>query len=130
MTIDHNPAGWIEIPVTDMNRAQKFYSTVFEYELTNYPVPTMPDMQMMLFPYLPNTIGAGVALVQHPIHVPAPHGPLVYLTAFSGDCAVELGRVVSAGGTVVQEKQSIGENGCMGVFIDTEGNALAVHSKN
>jgi predicted enzyme related to lactoylglutathione lyase len=46
----------------------------------------------------------------------------------SNDCAQELGRVVAAGGVVVQPKQSIGEYGFMGLFKDSEGNTIGVHS--
>ena len=34
MEIKHNVVGWFEIPVTDMERAIKFYQTVFGFELT------------------------------------------------------------------------------------------------
>ena len=33
MEIKHNMVGWFEIPVNDMDRAIKFYESVFEIEL-------------------------------------------------------------------------------------------------
>jgi predicted enzyme related to lactoylglutathione lyase len=36
--------------------------------------------------------------------------------------------VVKAGGTVVMPKTSIGPNGFMAFFTDTEGNRVAMHS--
>ncbi|BAO76854.1 VOC family protein [Winogradskyella sp. PG-2] len=47
----------------------------------------------------------------------------------SNDVQVELDRVVDAGGKIYQEKTKISEeHGCMGVFIDSEGNRVALHS--
>ena len=43
-----NPVGWFEIPVTDMERATKFYGTVFNTELS--PLP-MEKGEMMAFPW-------------------------------------------------------------------------------
>ena len=40
----------------------------------------------------------------------------------------ELGKVEAAGGKVLKEKMSIGEHGFIGVFTDTEGNTVAMHS--
>jgi predicted enzyme related to lactoylglutathione lyase len=41
-----------------------------------------------------------------------------------------LSRVEAAGGSVVMPKTSIGENGYMAIFLDTEGNRVALHSMN
>lgn len=52
-----NPVGWFEIDVQDMDRARKFYETVFEAKLEQLPVPETPegdpcegDMEMRGFP--------------------------------------------------------------------------------
>ena len=39
-----------------------------------------------------------------------------------------LDRVEGAGGKVVMPKTSIGENGFMALFLDTEGNKVGLHS--
>lgn len=46
----------------------------------------------------------------------------------SMDCAVEASRVAAAGGTVAQEKTSIGQYGYMALCLDTEGNSFGIHS--
>ncbi len=57
-------------------------------------------------------------------------GTLVYFTASSGDLSIELSRVEGAGGKVLQEKTLITEEiGYMGLFLDTEGNRIAIHSR-
>jgi predicted enzyme related to lactoylglutathione lyase len=69
--------------------------------------------------------------VRQPEHyTPSTDGTLVYFTAHSGDLANELGRVEAAGGKVLLPKRLITEDiGYMGLFLDTEGNKLALHSR-
>lgn len=124
----HNVVGWFEIPVVDMERAIKFYTVVFGHELSRN---TMGPLDMAWFPEVPGTDGSPGGLVSHPdFYKPSTDGTLVYFTAFSGDCAIELSRVEDAGGKVLIPKRLITEEiGYMGVFIDTEGNRIAVHSR-
>jgi uncharacterized protein len=128
MEINHNVVGWFEIPVTDMSRAIRFYETVFGFTIERH---RMGEEDMGWFPYVPEGMGAGGSLVYHPEHYkPSADGTIVYLTAFSGDLAIELARVEAAGGKVLNEKKLIAEGyGYMGLFLDTEGNRVAVHSR-
>ena len=57
---------------------------------------------------------------------PESGGVIVYLE--SDDIDAALGRVAAAGGTVVQERTSIGPYGFVGQFQDSEGNTLALHT--
>ncbi len=58
------------------------------------------------------------------------NGVLIYLTTQTGDLNDELKRVEKAGGTVIQPKTLIAEDyGYMALFIDTEGNRIALHSR-
>jgi predicted enzyme related to lactoylglutathione lyase len=41
---------------------------------------------------------------------------------------VSLGKVEAAGGKVLMDKISIGENGFIAFFLDTEGNRVGLHS--
>jgi len=125
----HNLIGWVEIPVTDMQRAIKFYQDVFAIKLQ---LQDLGDLQMAFFPFVENTIGSGAALVKHPeFYKPSQDGALIYFTAFSGDLAIELKRVEKVGGKVLITKRQISPTlGYMGVFLDTEGNRIALHCKN
>ena len=112
---------WFEIPATDIGRARRFYEAIFAFEMK--PLD-LGDLQMALFP------AGGGALNQHPtFYKPSSDaGPLVYLNA-SPDLAIVLGRVEKAGGKVVVPKRQISpEYGYMAVFIDSEGNRVALHS--
>lgn len=124
--VEKNPVGWFEIPVTDMERAMKFYNDVFGYEFEKL---SLGSLDMSLFPFCdgPN---AGGALVRHEFYKPSSDsGVLIYFTAMSGDLNNELSRVEPAGGKVLVEKKPVGEkHGFMGLFLDTEGNRIAVHS--
>ncbi|HEY9364337.1 MAG TPA: hypothetical protein VIQ00_13810, partial [Chitinophagaceae bacterium] len=55
-----NVISWFEIPTTDLDRAQKFYETIFDVEL----VPMdMPDLKMRMFPVEDQMTAIGGALV-------------------------------------------------------------------
>lgn len=127
--MDHNILGWFEIPVEDMDRAIKFYETVFDLSLTRQK---MGVLDMALFPNFPEAKGSSGSLVHFPDFYKTSHdGPLVYFTAFSGDLSNELKRVPEAGGKVILEKKLIAENvGYMGLFEDSEGNRMAIHSQS
>lgn len=123
-----NAIGWFEVPVNDMKRAIKFYEEVFDIKLQRNK---MGPLDMAWFPWVENGQGAPGSLVKHPdFYVPSSQGTLVYFTAHSGDLANELSRVEAAGGQVTQKKTLIADDiGFMGLFIDTEGNRIALHSR-
>ena len=128
MEITHNVVGWFEIPVTDMERAIKFYETVFAFKLSRNQIG---PMDMAWFPMVEAAIGTAGSLVYFPYsYKPSTEGIVIYFTAFSGDLSEELSRVEGAGGKVIQEKTLITEEiGYMGLFLDTEGNRIAIHAR-
>lgn len=120
---------WFEIPVTDMNRAVRFYEKIFEIVLQRQP---MGGLDMSWFPWKEGGTGTNGSLIHHPRHYSpsSTDGVLIYFTAQSGDLNNELSRVEAAGGRVLQTKTLINEEiGYMALFLDTEGNRLALHSK-
>lgn len=118
---------WFEIPATDLERAQAFYETIFGISLM--PMD-LPNIRMRIFPVDNPQEGIGGAVVESGgFHRPsATEGPLVYLNA-NPDVKIVLDRVEAAGGKVLVPKTQISEEiGFMGVFLDTEGNRIAIHS--
>ena len=122
--------GWFEIATTDMDRAMKFYETVFNLKLSRQ---TMGNLDMAWFPWPEDAAapGAGGSLICMPEHYkPSADGTIVYFSSQTGDLSDELNRVEAAGGKVLKEKSLITpEIGYMGMFLDTEGNRIALHSK-
>ncbi len=124
----HNVVGWFEIPVRNMDRAVKFYETLFDFKLQRQK---MGEFDMAWFPWLQTGVGSPGSLVHSPEHyTPSDKGTLVYFTAFSGDLNNELGRVERAGGKVLRTKTLITKDiGYMALVLDTEGNRIALHSR-
>ena len=122
-----NAISWFEIPATDLERAQKFYETIFDISLM--PMD-LPNIKMRMFPIDDPMNGIGGAVVDSGgFHKPsATDGPLVYLNG-NPDLQQVLDKVPAAGGTVMVPKTEISpEYGFMAVLIDTEGNRIGLHS--
>ncbi|UTW66352.1 VOC family protein [bacterium SCSIO 12643] len=119
-----NSLNWFEIPATDINRAQKFYETIFEIEME---VHEMDDTVMAFFPWTPGSGKATGAVGQSPNHTPSMDGTMVYLNANPAMDPV-LARVEAAGGQILLPKTDIGNHGFMAFIMDTEGNRVGVHS--
>jgi len=122
-----NAISWFEIPTTDIDRAQNFYETIFGIAL----IPMdMPNIKMRMFPLDDMMTQVGGALVESGgFHIAsATDGPLIYLNA-NPDVQNVLDKVVEAGGSIIVPKTEISpEHGYMAVFMDTEGNRVALHS--
>lgn len=120
--------GWFEIPVADMNRAQQFYEKVFDIKIH---IAQFGETLMGWFPMPkdPQARGAGGSLIYNPAHYnPSDNGTLIYFS--TAEINAELNRVKEAGGTVLQEKTLISDDiGYMALFLDSEGNRLALHSR-
>lgn len=123
----NNVVGWFELPVVDMDRAIAFYETVFGFKIERHQ---MGPLDMGWFPSSETGCGASGSLVCHPeYYKPSADGTLIYFTAHSGDLSNELSRVETAGGKVIHPKTLItDEIGYMAIFIDSEGNRVALHS--
>jgi predicted enzyme related to lactoylglutathione lyase len=117
-----NAINWFEIPVSNLERATQFYGTILGAKFE--PMEAM-GLRMAFFPM--ENGGVGGALVQGNGYVPTAQGINVYLNG-GEDLDAILRRVEAAGGKVALPKTSIGENGFMALFLDTEGNKVGLHS--
>lgn len=125
--MDHstNAINWFEIPVTDINRAKKFYETIFAITMT--PLEMM-GMKMAMFPGDGSNGKVSGSLVKSQMHQPGATGSIVYLNA-NPDLTIVLERVAKGGGSVVMSKTLIDEStGYMAFITDTEGNRIGLHS--
>ena len=117
-----NALNWFEIPASDIERATKFYNSIFAAELV--PMPAMEGFDMFMFPVEDGVSGA---VISGEGYTPSTEGSVVYLNA-GDDLSDVLGRVEAAGGQVIMPKTGIGENGFMAYFKDSEGNRVGLHS--
>ena len=119
-----NYISWFEIPVLDLNRAVGFYNHIYHFSME------VVETNAYSMAFFPVDDGIGGALVKGQGCVPSETGPLLYLNG-GNDLSAIINRVEEAGGRVVMQKTLIADDaGYFAIFIDTEGNKLALHSKN
>ena len=121
-----NAISWFEIPTTDLQRAQKFYETIFGITMT--PLD-LDNIKMRMFPVDdPSAVGGALCYSEGFYKPSMTDGPLLYLNA-NPDIQPILDRVEGAGGKVLVPKTEISpEYGYMAVIQDTEGNRIGFHS--
>ncbi|BFP39196.1 VOC family protein [Flavobacteriaceae bacterium GF1] len=125
--MEQNMVGWFEIPVTDMDRARKFYEEVFEITIQ---VQDFGGTLMGWFPWSEGKSGCSGSLILQPEwYIPShKEGVLIYFA--SEDVQNELDRIENAGGRILKAKTHISPDvGYMGLFHDSEGNRIALHSR-
>jgi hypothetical protein len=114
---------WFEIPALNFVQATAFYSHIYGIEMTKI------DNNGYSMAFFPTKEGIGGAVVAGPGSIPSDSGPLIYLNGGT-DLNNVLSKVPEAGGRIVMEKTFIADDsGYFAIFIDSEGNKLALHSK-
>ncbi|NER16856.1 VOC family protein [Spongiivirga citrea] len=121
-----NAVNWFEIPVSNYERAKKFYSQVLGFEIIDHDMGD-ENMKYGIFPYDMENNKVGGAIMQMEGMNPSTDGSTVYLNG-GDDLSVPLARVEAAGGKILMPKTDIKENGFIAQFTDTEGNRVAFHS--
>lgn len=124
-----NMVGWFEIPVSDMDRAVKFYESIFGQRLERQ---VFGKTSMAWWPMHDSSYGSGGGLVHNTdVYTPGgTEGPLIYFTSPSRDIDLDLVRIEQSGGKIMMTKTLISEDlGYMAVFYDSEGNRIALHSR-
>jgi predicted enzyme related to lactoylglutathione lyase len=124
MSSKYNPVNWFEIPVKDMNRAKSFYEHVFGLELS---LNQMGHIQMGWFPMVQDGAGATGTLVKGEGYTPSHSGTLIYFSVTDIDAALK--KINDQGGKTLSPRTSIGEYGFYALFEDSEGNRVALHSR-
>jgi predicted enzyme related to lactoylglutathione lyase len=118
-----NLVNFFEIPATDFKRAVAFYSGVLDVEINE------TEMFGAKMGFLP-TDGENVsgAIVEGEDYSPSMSGVTVYLNG-GDDLQQALGKVENFDGKVIVPKTQISpQMGYFAMFIDSEGNKLALHS--
>jgi predicted enzyme related to lactoylglutathione lyase len=118
-----NLINWFEIPATDFNRAVTFYKAILEIDIQE---TEMFGTKMGLFPSDGENVSG--AIVQGKDYTPSMEGATLYLNG-GEDLQTILDKVEDHKGKIIVPKTQISpEMGYFAMFIDTEGNKLALHS--
>ena len=114
----------VEIPTIEFPRAVKFYQTILN---TSIEEINMDGVLMGLFPSEGETVS--VALINSSQKT-SMDGSVVYFNA-GDDLQIVLDKIKANGGKIIVPKTDIGSGmGFYGMFQDTEGNKLGLHSEN
>jgi uncharacterized protein len=114
---------WVDIPVSDLDRAILFYSGVLGHQVTR---EGGPGFQFGLLPHGNNDV-AGCVYVADGDNAPSRTGPLVYLNV-DGRMEQAVEAVSQLGGQVLQAPHPIGPHGWRALVLDSEGNRVALHT--
>ncbi len=114
-----------EIPATDISRAVHFYQTILDIKIEKMEVQ---GMQMGIFPYEGQMV-TGV-IIQADGYKPSADGVTIYLN--SGDnLQPALDKVEKNGGKIMVPKSAHADgSGYFAIFLDSEGNKMALNSKH
>jgi predicted enzyme related to lactoylglutathione lyase len=120
-----NLVTFIDIPATDFSRAVSFYKAILGVSIREMDIS---GTKMGFFPSDGKNVSG--AIVQGDDFKPSTNGVLVYLNG-GNNLQVILDKVESNNGKVILPKTYISaEVGYKAIFIDTEGNRIALHSIN
>lgn len=118
---------WFEIPAKDLDRATKFYETLFDVKL----IPMdMDKIKMRMFPVkdMMNDVGGAIVSAEDFYTPSESAGVLIYLNG-NPDVQNIIDKVEAAGGKIQIPKTEISpEYGYMAIITDTEGNRIGLHS--
>lgn len=114
-----------EIPATDISRAINFYQALLDIKIEKMDVE---GIQMGILPYEGQMV-TGV-IVQVDGYKPSADGVTMYLNA-GDNLQVVLDRVEKNGGQILVPKTAhADESGYFAIFLDSEGNRMALNSPN
>lgn len=120
---ENNPVVYFEIPVTDLERAQKFYSHVFGFR---FEKEIIDNYEMLLFPFEETGSGISGALAKGDVYQPTQKGIILYFRTQDIDLTLE--KVLEKGGKILYPKTVNEKHGfAVAEFEDSEGNRIALH---
>ena len=120
----HNRAVWFDIPVTDLDRAIRFYTKVLAIGVTR---ESFDGTALGVLEH--DGEGNGGCLVPGAGEATASGGLLVYLNV-DGRIRDAVAQTAALGGRVLQPIHSIGPHGFRAIVVDSEGNRVALHSQS
>ena len=117
----HNRVVWVDVPVSDLERANAFYAAVLGVAVHN------EEFDGFRFSVLEHDEGNGGCLIPRPEEVAADRGILVYMNA-DGRIRDAAAQAERHGGRILEPITAIGPHGFRALVLDSEGNRIALHS--
>jgi uncharacterized protein len=116
---------YLEIPVSDIERAVDFYEFVFGVELERVVVD---GYEMAHFPTLGDGKGADVTLAQGDVYIPSKTGAIVYFHVLDIDAMMS--RAANRGAATLYAKKEVAPSTWVAEFEDSEGNRVALSQRS
>jgi predicted enzyme related to lactoylglutathione lyase len=114
-----------EIPATDISRAINFYQALLDIKIEKMDVE---GMQMGILPYEGQMV-TGV-IIKADGYKPSADGVTIYLNG-GDNLQVNLDKVEKNGGKIITPKTAHADgSGYFAIFLDSEGNKMALNSPN
>ncbi len=107
----------VEIPAANLQEAGKFYQALFGWEIQYFP-----EMNYATWASGPGA-GGGFNPLTDQVR---PGDVMIYVN--SEDIEADLGKAVSLGAKIIQEKMEIPQIGWFGIFEDPTGNQIALYT--
>lgn len=114
---------WVDIPVSNLDRAIQFYSAVIGAEVAK---EGGPGFAFGLLPHSGSDVG-GCLYLPEGDNAPSKVGPLIYLNA-EGRLKQAIEAVPAHGGHILKALHEIGPHGFCAIVLDSEGNRIALHA--
>jgi hypothetical protein len=123
-----DPIVHFELPAKDLDRAKKFYSSLFGWKLDDWPMPdgstyvgahTTPIDEKTHMPLKPGAINGGIVARSKDISA-----PIFAINVASIDDKVK--QIEKAGGRVTKPKSDVMGMGFYAYVEDTEGNVIGL----
>jgi len=113
-----------EIPADNTERARKFYTQTFNWEMNSIPemkytIIHTTEIDEKMMPKEKGAINGGMLQRQHPITNPV-------ITINVEDINLTIEKIKKNGGEIVHDKFQVGNMGLSAYFKDTEGNILGL----
>ena len=125
-----NPIVHFEIPADNVERATKFYTETFGWDITKFALPDgdywiarTVDVDKNMMPTKPGAINGGIMKRKDPKQP--------FMNYISVESIERKSAVIKAnGGTMIMPKTEIGKGmGWIAAFKDTEGNIIGLHQE-
>ena len=118
----NNTFCWVDIPVSNLDRAINFYSAMLA---TSIQKVSEHGFEFGLFPHKDGDVSGCLSVMDRK---PSKDGALVYLNV-EGQLDETIKRAKAQGSTILADKEQIGPWGYRALIVDSEGNAIALYSK-